>query len=382
MKPKIYLSPPHIDKKEIDYVNQALISNWIAPFGPDILDFENAVQSYLDQGHFVTALSSGTSAIHLALKLLKVTKDDIVLCQSFTFVATANPITYLGAIPVFVDSEIETWNMCPIFLEEAIQNCIKLNKKPKAILFVDLYGMPAKIDEILDIAAKYNIPVIEDAAEALGSEYKNKKCGTFGDFSIFSFNGNKIITTSGGGALVSRQKKYKNKALFYATQSKDLALHYQHTEVGFNYRLSNICASIGKGQMEVLNTRVKQRQTNHQFYQKLFSDNKYISVFNNKNKDFKSNYWLTCILVNSNPKFNNLDLITYLVSNGIEARPLWKPLHLQPLFKNNVFYGNKVSSTLFQQGVCLPSGSNLSLQDKDFITKVITKFFNNLKYNV
>jgi len=382
MKPKIYLSPPHIDKKEIDYVNQALISNWIAPFGPDILDFENKIESYTDQGHFVTALNSGTSAIHLALKLLKVTKDDIVLCQSFTFVATANPITYLGAIPIFVDSEIETWNMCPNFLEEAIENCIKLNKKPKAILFVDLYGMPAKIDEILDVAAKYDIPVIEDAAEALGSEYKNKKCGTFGDFSIFSFNGNKIITTSGGGALVSRQKKYKDKALFYATQSKELALHYQHTEVGFNYRLSNICASIGKGQMEVLNKRVKQRQTNHQFYQKLFSDNKYISVFNNKNKDFKSNYWLTCILVNSNPKFNNLDLITYLVSNGIEARPLWKPLHLQPLFKNNVFYGNKVSSTLFQQGVCLPSGSNLSLQDKDFITKVITKFFNNLKYNV
>jgi dTDP-4-amino-4,6-dideoxygalactose transaminase len=294
--------------------------------------------------------------------------------SKFYLIATANPITYLGAIPVFVDSETETWNMCPNHLEEAIKDRIKLNKKPKAIIFVDLYGMPAKIDEILEVASKYKIPVIEDAAEALGSEYKNRKCGTFGHFSVFSFNGNKIITTSGGGMLVSRNEEEQEKALFFATQAKEATLHYEHKEIGFNYRLSNVCAAIGKGQMEVLSKRIAQRQFNHSFYQELFKDSKDITVFKSGNASFKSNYWLTCILVNAQAPFNKTDLINHLAEHNIEARPLWKPLHLQPVFKNNPYYGTNISSHLFNQGVCLPSGSNMSSSDRLFIAEVLTKF--------
>lgn len=375
MNSKIWLSSPHVEDKELDYVNQAFLDNWIAPVGPHILDFEYAIENYLEGSNFVTALNSGTASIHVALKLLGIKQDDIVLCQSFTFVATANPITYLGATPVFVDSESETWNMCPKYLEEAIKECIRVNKKPKAIIFVDLYGMPAKIDEILQIGSFYNIPVIEDAAEALGSEYKKQKCGTFGDLSIFSFNGNKIITTSGGGAIVSRNKKDKEKVLFYATQAKEVAVHYQHEEVGYNYRLSNVCAAIGKGQMEVLDKRITQRRFNHSFYQKIFKDNNDIYVFKSVNTDFNSNYWLTCILVSAEASYTNLDLIAYLTTHNIEARPLWKPLHLQPVFKNNLYFGSQVSTGLYNQGVCLPSGSNLSPENRLFIAEVFAKFF-------
>lgn len=374
MKFKIWLSPPHIELKEQRYVEEAFLENWIAPTGPQLLDFERAVNSFLKSSSFTTAVTSGTAAIHLALKLLQVKAGDEVLCQSFTFIATANPITYLGATPVFIDSETETWNMCPKYLEEAIKDRIKLKKKPKAIIFVDLYGMPAKIDEILEIAAQYNIPVIEDAAEALGSEYKKRKCGTFGHFSVISFNGNKIITTSGGGMLVSRNEEEQEKALFYATQAKEATLHYEHKEIGFNYRLSNVCAAIGKGQMEVIAKRVAQRRLNNLFYQELFKDSEHITVFKSKSLSFKSNYWLTCILISPDAGFNSTDIINHLKAHHIEARPLWKPLHLQPVFRNNPFYGTKTSTNLFNQGVCLPSGSSLSSRNKHLIAEVLTKF--------
>lgn len=374
MKFKIWLSPPHISKNEQQFINEAFKENWVAPFGPDILAFEATLDKYLKFDSYTTALVSGTAAIHLALKLLNVNEGDEVICQSFTFIATANPIAYLGATPIFVDSEIETLNMSPKYLEEAIKARIKLNKKPKAIIFVDLYGMPAKIDQILEIALRYNIPVIEDAAEALGSEYKNRKCGTFGNFSVFSFNGNKIITTSGGGALVSRNKSEKEKALFYATQAKEPALHYQHKEIGFNYRLSNICAAIGRGQMKVLSQRVTQRQLNHLFYQELFKESKYITVFKSEDTDFKSNCWLTCILISTEADFDKTELIQHLALHKIEARPFWKPLHLQPVFKDSPFYGSEVSSNLFNKGVCLPSGSNLTSEDRLFIAETLAKF--------
>jgi len=374
MNPKIWLSAPHIGNTEEQYVKQAFSENWIAPVGPQLLEFESAIDDYLKTSSFSTALSSGTAAIHLALILLNVTSDDEVICQSFTFCATANPITYLGATPVFIDSEPETWNMCPLVLEAAIKDRIKKNKKPKAIIFVDLYGMPAKIDAILTIASAYNIPVIEDAAEALGSTYKNRKCGTFGQFSIFSFNGNKIITTSGGGALVSRTKTHQERALFYATQAKEPAVHFQHQYIGFNYRLSNVCAAIGQGQMEVLEMRIAQRQANHLFYQKLFQESLNISVFKSPNKNYKPNYWLSCILINTTASFSPADVINHLANHNIEARPLWKPLHLQPVFKNNPYYGEAVCENLFNYGVCLPSGSNLTPNDLLRISEALSIF--------
>jgi len=374
MNPKIWLSAPHIGNTEEQYVKQAFSENWIAPVGPQLLEFESAIDDYLKTSSFSTALSSGTAAIHLALILLNVTSDDEVICQSFTFCATANPITYLGATPVFIDSEPETWNMCPLVLEAAIKDRIKKNKKPKAIIFVDLYGMPAKIDAILTIASAYNIPVIEDAAEALGSTYKNRKCGTFGQFSIFSFNGNKIITTSGGGALVSRTKTHQERAFFYATQAKEPAVHFQHQYIGFNYRLSNVCAAIGQGQMEVLETRIAQRQANHLFYQKLFQESLNISVFKSPNKNYQPNYWLSCILINTTASFSPADVINQLANHNIEARPLWKPLHLQPVFKNNPYYGGDVCENLFNYGVCLPSGSNLTSNDLLRISEALSIF--------
>ncbi|MBQ0769011.1 MAG: aminotransferase class I/II-fold pyridoxal phosphate-dependent enzyme [Bizionia sp.] len=374
MNSKIWLSAPHIGKTEEQYVKQAFNENWIAPVGPQLIEFESAIDAYLNTSSFSTALSSGTAAIHLALTLLNVANGDEVICQSFTFCATANPITYLGATPVFIDSELETWNMCPVVLEAAIKDRIKKNKKPKAIIFVDLYGMPAKIDVILKVASAYGIPVIEDAAEALGSTYKNRKCGTFGQFSILSFNGNKIITTSGGGALVSRTKAFQERALFYATQAKEPETHFQHQYIGFNYRLSNVCAAIGKGQMEVLETRIAQRQANHQFYEKLFQESLNISVFKSPNESYQPNYWLSCILINKTASFRSVDLINHLSNHNIEARLLWKPLHLQPVFKNSPYYGGSVCEDLFNCGVCLPSGSNLTPNDLLRIAEALSKF--------
>lgn len=378
MKAKIWLSSPHMGDKEQQFVNEAFEQNWIAPLGPNVSGFESDLEEYLKQDCHVAALSSGTAALHLALVLLGVQRGDEVICQSFTFAASANPITYLGATPVFVDSESDTWNISPYHLEVAIKDRIKKGKKPKAIIAVHLYGMPFKAEEILAISNKYSIPLIEDSAEALGSTFKNRNCGTFGDFSILSFNGNKIITTSGGGALVTPDKETKQKAIFLATQARDDAPHYQHSHIGFNYRLSNISAGIGRGQMQVLNDHVENRRKNHFFYQELFSPIEGIEVFQEPNVNYFSNHWLSCILIDGE-KTGGLtaeDLRLALEAENIESRPLWKPMHLQPVFKVAPYYGKNVAEDLFNNGLCLPSGSNLTPTDLERISHTIQRLFN------
>ena len=374
---KIWLSSPHMGGTEQNYIKEAFDSNWVAPLGPNVTGFENDLETYIGNQSHVAALSSGTAAIHLGLILLGVQAGDEVICQSFTFSASANPILYLGANPVFIDSEKDTWNMCPIALEAAIQDRIANGKKPKAIIGVHLYGMPFQIEAIQAVASKYEIPILEDSAEALGSTYKGQKCGTFGDFGVLSFNGNKIITTSGGGALVTRTKALKDKAVFFATQSRDQAPHYQHSEIGYNYRLSNICAGIGRGQMEVLDAHIALRREMHDFYVAYFKDIEGVSVFSEPNTDFFSNHWLTAILID--PKKTNgktrEDLRLALELKNIESRPLWKPMHLQPIFEKCPYYGGKVSEELFNDGLCLPSGSNLNAADKERIRKEFNIFF-------
>jgi dTDP-4-amino-4,6-dideoxygalactose transaminase len=360
---------------ERNYVTEAFDTNWVAPLGPHVNGFENTLEDYLKEDSVVAALSSGTAAIHLALILLGVERDDEVLCQSFTFSASANPIVYQGATPIFIDSEPDTWNMCPNHLEEAIKDRIKKGKKPKAIIPVHLYGMPYKVDEISALAKKYEIPVIEDSAEALGSSYKGKKCGTFGDISILSFNGNKIITTSGGGALVTKNKLNKEKAIFLATQARDNAVHYQHSHIGYNYRMSNICAGIGRGQMEVLDAHVGLRRSMNQFYSNVFKDITGVSVFKEPTNDLFSNHWLSCITVDPEVAgFTKEDIRLAFEFNTIESRPLWKPMHMQPVFEKAPFYGDHVSASLFSKGLCLPSGSNLSKEDRDRIETVVRNF--------
>jgi len=379
MNSKIWLSSPHMGGTERKFVTEAFDSNWIAPLGPNLYGFEQDLESYLLEDSFVACVVSGTAAIHLALRLAGVSVGDEVLCQSFTFVATANPIIYQGAIPIFIDSELDTWNMCTAALEEAIIDRISKGNKPKAILVVHLYGIPAKIIEIAAIAKKYDITLIEDAAEALGSSFKGQKCGTFGDFGILSFNGNKIITTSGGGALVCKTEVNKHKAVFLATQAKDTAPHYQHSEIGYNYRMSNVLAGIGRGQMEVLDKHISLRRGMNQFYKALFKDIDGISIFKEPSKDYYSNHWLTCILVDeAKVGFSREELRLHLEENNIESRPLWKPMHLQPVFKDAAYYGGTVSESLFEDGLCLPSGSNLSNNDRNRISKVINSFIHNL----
>lgn len=370
---KIWLSSPHMGGTEQNYVNEAFATNWVAPLGPNVNNFETDLETYLNQDVFVGALSSGTAALHLGLILLDVKPGDEVICQTMTFSASANPIAYLGATPVFIDSEMDTWNMCPIALEEAIKDRISKGKKPKAIIPVHLYGMPAKMDEIRAIANQYEIPILEDSAEALGSSYKNQKCGTFGDISVLSFNGNKIITTSGGGAMVTHTQELKEKAVFLSTQARDNAPHYQHSEIGYNYRMSNICAGIGRGQMEVLDKHVNFRRANHQFYKELFSKINDVEILTEPNSDFYSNHWLSAILLQSYEQREALRLA--FEAENIETRPLWKPMHLQPVFQNTPYYGNKVSEDLFEKGLCLPSGSNLTDSDKTRISNVIDDFF-------
>ena len=375
---KIELSTPHMGGNEQKFVNEAFESNWVAPLGPNIIGFEKDLETFIGNNTHVAALSSGTAAIHLGLILLNVNAGDEVLCQSFTFSATANPILYQGAIPVFIDSEPETWNVCPIALENAIIDRIKNHKKPKAIIAVHLYGMPFKVDEVLAISKKYDIPVLEDSAEALGSKYKGLNCGSFGDIATLSFNGNKIITTSGGGALVSKDSYIKEKAVFLATQAKDKAPHYEHSEIGYNYRLSNICAGIGRGQMQVLTERVNSRREIHDFYVNYFNKIDGVSVFCEPNADYFSNYWLTTIVLDSN-KLNGKtaeNLRLALEKENIESRPLWKPMHLQPIFKKYLFFGSDVCENLFKTGLCLPSGSNLTENEKERITVVFDSFFN------
>ena len=360
---------------EQNFVNEAFQTNWIAPLGPNVAGFEKDLESYLGTGNHVAALSSGTAALHLALILLGVKRGDEVICQSMTFSASANPIVYQGATPIFVDSEPDTWNICPNHLEEAIKDRIAKGKKPKAIIAVHLYGMPYKVDAIKKISEKYEIPIIEDSAEALGSTYKGKKCGTFGDISILSFNGNKIITTSGGGALVSKDKNIKEKAIFLATQARDDAPHYQHSEIGYNYRLSNICAGIGRGQMEVLEDHVGLRREMNQFYQEIFERTAGVKVFSEPTSDILSNHWLSCILVDKAAcGFSNEDIRVKMAENNIECRPLWKPMHLQPIFKKAPYYGEDISENLFDRGLCLPSGSNLKPKEKDKINDVLMHF--------
>ncbi|PZU86780.1 MAG: pyridoxal phosphate-dependent aminotransferase [Chryseobacterium sp.] len=375
MKSKIWLSSPHMGGTEMGYIQEAFDNNWVAPLGKNVDEFEVAIEKLLDDNKYVAALSSGTAALHLALVQLGVGYGDEVICQSFTFSASANPIKYLGANPVFVDSDNTNWNMSPVFLEEAIKDRIRHNKKPKAVIVVHLYGMPALMDEIMEICNKYEIPLVEDSAESLGSSYKGKMCGTFGEFAILSFNGNKIITTSGGGALVTSTKEQKTKTIFLSTQARDNAPHYQHSEIGYNYRLSNICAGIGRGQMEVLENRVAQRRVVNDFYKNIFSDIKAVDVFSEPGSDFFSNHWLTSITLN--PDFTdktNHDLMAAFAEENIETRPLWKPMHLQPVFKDCPYYGENVAEDLFNKGLCLPSGSNLTNDDKKRINDVISNY--------
>jgi dTDP-4-amino-4,6-dideoxygalactose transaminase len=373
---KIWLSSPHMGGSEQRYIKQAFDSNWVAPLGPNVTGFEQDLENYLQENAFVGALSSGTAALHLALILLGVTAGDEVICQSMTFSASANPIVYLGAIPVFIDSEKETWNICPNALEDAIKSRIQKGKKPKAIISVHLYGMPCKIDEVRSIAIKYEIPIVEDSAEALGSSYKGQKCGTFGDISVLSFNGNKIITTSGGGAIVSKTKEFKDKAIFLATQARDNAPHYQHSEIGYNYRMSNICAGIGRGQMEVLEEHVSKRRDMHSFYKHIFYNIESVKVFSEPNENYFSNHWLSAITIDSQKDVyeSRENLRLSLENENIESRPLWKPMHLQPVFAQAPYYGGNISEELFKKGLCLPSGSNLSEEEKHRIKKCIDRF--------
>ena len=377
MNPKIWLSLPHIGESEQKFVKQAFDSNWVAPLGPNVDGFERDLASFLEEDTHVAALSSGTAALHLALILLNVQPGDEVICQSMTFSASANPIRYLGGIPIFIDSEKDTWNMDPVILEKAIIERITKGKKPKAIIPVHLYGMPAKMNAIIAIGEKYDIPVIEDAAEALGSSINKKKCGTFGDMGVLSFNGNKIITTSGGGALVSKNEKYIKEATFLATQARDTAPHYQHSQIGYNYRLSNISAGIGRGQMEVLPERIKQRRYNYTFYEKELKDLPGIS-FLSEPEGFYSNRWLTTILVDPEKSggVTREHIRIELEKENIESRPLWKPMHLQPVFKNYPYYGNGIAENLFANGLCLPSGSNLTNEELKRVIKCIMSVFN------
>lgn len=383
--PRIYLSSPHMGGKELDYIHDAFEKNWVAPLGTNVDGFEEDLQAYTGRNH-AAAVTSGTAAIHLALILCGVEPGDEVICQSFTFAASANPIRYQGATPVFIDSEPETWNMDPELLEQAILDRLGgEGRKPKAIILVHLYGMPAKVEQILEVAAKYDIPVIEDAAEALGSSINGRKCGNFGKLSILSFNGNKIITTSGGGALLSDDERLVKKARFLATQARDDAPHYQHSELGYNYRMSNICAGIGRGQMKVLDERVAARRTNHDFYFKELNGSWIDAKTQNSSQSgiyflkepegLKSNRWLTTIFVNPDETggVTRENIRLALEKENIECRPLWKPMHLQPLYKVFPYYGNGISDKLFKSGLCLPSGSNLSDGDRSRIIRAIKK---------
>jgi len=370
---RIWLSSPHMGGTEQAYVKEAFETNWVAPLGPNVDGFEKDIENYLGENTYVAALSSGTAALHLGLQLLGVNKGDEVLCQSMTFAASANPIIYLGATPVFIDSEADTWNICPEQLEIAIKDGIARGKKPKAIIAVHLYGMPYKVEEIQKLSLTYGIPILEDSAESLGSSCHGVNCGTFGDIAILSFNGNKIITTSGGGALVAKSVEHKAKSIFLATQARDNAPHYEHTQVGYNYRMSNILAGIGRGQMEVLDKHVNKRRSNFYFYKDNLDYATEIK-FLEEPTGFYSNRWLSCIETSS---FDLRESIrTALAEENIESRPLWKPMHLQPVFSDCRSYLNGISDGLFDRGLCLPSGSNL---EKDDLYKIVSVIKNILR---
>ena len=377
MNKKIWLSLAHMGGQEQRFIQQAFDDNFVVPLGPNVNGFEADLEKYLNQPVHVVALSSGTAAIHLALVQLGVTAGDEVICQSFTFAASANPIAYLGAKPVFVDSEADTWNMCPNALREAIEDRIQeIGNAPKAIIPVHLYGMPAKMDEIMAVAKEYNIPVLEDAAEALGATYKGQACGTFGEFACLSFNGNKMITTSGGGALVCRTEEEAQRTMFFATQARDNAPHYQHSHIGYNYRLSNVSAGIGRGQMLVLDEHVARRREINNLYRELLSAIPGLSFHTNPTEDFKSNYWLTCIVIDpAVAGFTREDVRLKMESENIETRPLWKPMHMQPVFEGAPYYGDGTAERLFEDGLCLPSGPTLTDSDIERVAEVIKELY-------
>lgn len=370
---RIYLCLAHMSGKEQDFIKEAFDTNWVVPLGPNVNAFEEELKSFVGENKEVVALSAGTAAIHLALILLGVRAGDEVICQSFTFCASANPVSYLGATPVFVDSEEDTWNMSPVLLEKAIGDRIaKTGKKPKAIVPVHLYGMPAKMNEICAIADKYEIPILEDAAEALGSEFDGRKCGTFGRFGVLSFNGNKMITTSGGGALVCSDDEAKNKTMFYATQAREPFPYYEHEEIGYNYRMSNICAGIGRGQMTIIDEHIAHHRYIHSLYVKAFTDIDGIELKCNPSEKYNSNYWLSTILVDKDiTGFDYEELRVALDTKGIETRPLWKPMHLQPVFKNNPAYVDGTAEKLFNKGLCIPTGPCVTDEDVAYIVEQI-----------
>jgi len=368
---RIYLSAPHMSGGEMKYIHEAFDQNWIAPLGPNVDAFEKELASYCSVRH-AAVLSSGTAATHLALIILGVGRGDEVIAQSFTFSATINPIVYLGATPVLVDSELDTWNMDPGLLEASIKDRLARGKRPKAIIAVHLYGMPSKMQEIAEIAAKYEIPLIEDAAEALGSRYRGKPLGSFGEMSILSFNGNKIITTSGGGALLSNNSQLVEKARFLSTQARDKAPHYQHSEIGYNYRMSNVLAGIGRGQLEIIDERVMKRRDIFKFYFNNLHSYPGIKFLTEPGDEYYSNYWLTTILID--PEMagtSHTEIQEDLEKKNIESRPLWKPMHLQPVFSNCPSYLNGNSEYLFSRGLCLPSGTSMSDNDLRLVLDVI-----------
>lgn len=376
MKPRILLSYVHMGGTERDWVEKAFESEWIVPLGPNVDEFEHRLEKYLGAPN-VVALSAGTAAIHLALVALGVGSGDEVICQSFTFAASANPIKYQGADPVFVDSEPDTWNMSPDALEEAIIDRKKqTGHYPKAIIPVYLYGMPAKMDEIRAIADKYGIPIVEDSAEALGSEYKGKKCGTLGNYGCLSFNGNKIITTSGGGALVCHSKEETDRVKFYATQAREQRPYYYHETIGYNYRLSNVSAGIGCGQMDVLQPHVELRRAIHDFYTKELAEIDGLSVQQNPSTDFNSNFWLSTVLIDPKTGKDPESLRQFMLDAGVETRRLWRPMHMQPVFADAPYYGDTTCETLFDRGLCLPSGSGLKEEELRYVADKIKEFFN------
>lgn len=376
MNKRIYLCLAHMSGKEQEFIQEAFDTNWVVPLGPNVNAFEKDLEAFVGENKKVVALSAGTAAIHLGLVQLGVKPGDEVICQSFTFCASANPVVYQGATPVFVDSEADTWNMSPVLLEGAIKDRIeKTGKKPKAIIPVHLYGMPAKIDEICAVAAKYDIPVLEDAAEAFGSEYKGRKCGTFGRFGALSFNGNKMITTSGGGALITPDEEAKQCTMFFATQAREAFPYYQHEEIGYNYRMSNICAGIGRGQMTVLDEHIAHHRHVHALYEEAFRNVEGITLMSNPDERFNANYWLCTILIDKNVTgYDYEELRQALDAKGIETRPLWKPMHLQPVYKNNPCYVDGTSERLFGMGLCLPAGPCVTDDDVRYIVDEILNY--------
>ena len=377
MGERIYLSSPHMGGEELKYINEAFDTNWVAPLGPNVNNFEKEICKYTE-AKYATALVSGTSAIHLALKCLGVGEGDVVFCSTLTFAATCNPIIYQGAEPVFIDSDYETWNMCQVALQKAFDDATKNNKMPKAVIVVNLYGQSADYDKLKAICDKYDVPIIEDAPESLGATYKGKQTGTIGDIGIYSFNGNKIITTSGGGTMVSNNEEYTKKALFWATQARENERHYEHKEIGFNYRMSNVVAGIGRGQIKVLNERIAKKKEIFETYKEAFKDIDDIEMMNIC--DFgEPNYWLSVATIKEDSKVNPLDIIIALEKENIESRPVWKPMHIQPVFKDYKFFSSldekSIAEELFNRGICLPSDTKMNEDDIDKIISIVKSLF-------